>query len=478
MKASALRPSLRRELLLWLLLPLLAFVPLAAALLYGITVRPALDSLDRALSSTAVALSDTVVSHDGVVSLPLSEQTKRALLTDPFDTVRFSVSDDHGRLLDGDPELAALRPRLAAGERRFFDALLHGSAVRVAAFGAPCGRAAGEPGCPVLVAESVGKRDDAQRAVLGGVTLTSLLLAAALVTLGAGAVRRGLQPLRRLSSDIERRSLENLKAVDAAGVPLEVAPLVTALNRMLERLRVASLAQQAFLADAAHQLRTPLTLLRTESELALLEPHPPHLAPTLQRLHSGAARAARLANQLLVLARAEGSPQTTAARPLDLKLLCAEAAQDWLDPALDADIDLGFELETAWVTGHAHLLREALSNLLHNANEYAGSGARVTVRSALRDGHAVLEVEDSGPGVPAADRDRLWQRFQRGEGAVGSGSGLGLAIVRNIATLHGADVEMHDGAGGRGLCVTLRFPAVSPPPAGAPATASLAAQRQ
>ncbi len=176
-----------------------------------------------------------------------------------------------------------------------------------------------------------------------------------------------------------------------------------------------------------------------------------------------AARAARLANQLLVLARADGLSQTSAARPLDLKAVCAEAAQDWLDPALDAGLDLGFELQAAWVCGHAHLLREALGNLLHNANEYAGSGARVTVRTALRDGVAVLEVEDNGPGVPACDHERLWQRFQRGEAAVGSGSGLGLAIVRNIAALHGADVQMRAGGGGRGLCVTLRLPAVPPP---------------
>jgi len=468
MKASALRPSLRRELLLWLLLPLLLFVPLAAALLYGITVRPALDSLDRALTGSAVALSDLLVQRDGTVSLPLSEQTSRVLLTDPFDTVRYAASDRAGRLLAGDVELAALRQNLTVGEHQFFDATLHGRAVRVAALGAACGQPPGAAGCPVLVAESVSKRDAAQRAVFGGVALTSLLLAAALVTLGIAAVRRGLQPLHRLSREIEHRTLENLQPVDAAGVPQEVAPLMTALNRMLERLRVASLAQQAFLADAAHQLRTPLTLLRTESELALLEAHPPQLAPTLQRMHSGAARAARLANQLLVLARADGLTQTTASTVFDLKTLCSAAAQDWLDPALEAGVDLGFELESVWVEGHSHLLREALTNLLHNANEYAGSGARVTVRCAQRGVQAVLEVEDNGPGVPAADRDRLWQRFQRGAAGVGSGSGLGLAIVRNIAALHGAQVEMHDGSGGHGLRVTLCLAAVAPPASSVP----------
>ncbi|HET9646380.1 MAG TPA: sensor histidine kinase N-terminal domain-containing protein [Burkholderiaceae bacterium] len=454
------RNSLRRSLLLWLLLPLIVLVPLSAALMYYLSVRPALDSLDRALTGNVAALADLLSeTPEGAVSLGISEQTVKALLTDPFDTVAFAVRDPGGRLLQGDSALAALRPALARGEWLFFDAVLHGQPVRVAAYGAPCDVHEHPTSCPVLVAESVVKRSQAEQALIVGTGITLLLLAMALVLFGVVAVGRSLRPLQRLSTDIEHRSLENLQPIDAAGVPSEVAPLVAALNRLLERLRDASLAQQAFLADAAHQLRTPLTALRTESELALLEPHPPTLDATLLRLNAGAQRAARLAHQLLALARADSAAQNAAATPVDLRSLCQDAAQEWVGPALEAGIDLGFELEPAWARGRAFMLRELLANLLHNAIEYAGRGARVTVRTCVRGAQAVLEVEDNGPGIPEADRERVWGRFQRGTLAGGSGSGLGLAIVRDIAAGHGASTSMESAPGGRGLLMRIAFPA-------------------
>jgi two-component system sensor histidine kinase TctE len=457
--------SIRRALLLWLLLPLVVLVPLGAALMYRVSVAPALDSLDRALSGTAAALADLLEVRDGEVVLALSPQTARALRTDRFDTVHFAARDPRGRLLAGDADLAASQPVTASEGWQFFDTTLHGQAVRVAEFGVACGPGAGagtgQGRCSVLVAESVGKRVQAQRAVLAGAGLTLLLLAGALVGLGVIAVRRGLRPLLRLSGDIEHRSLENLQPFDATGVPDEAAPIVAALNRLLHRLRVASLAQQSFLADAAHQLRTPLATLRTESELVLLEPHPPQLEPTLQRIHASAERAARLANQLLALAAADRVALNTA--PLDLRQICTEAAEDWLRPSLLGGVDLGFDLVPAWVDGHAHLLRELLGNLLHNAIEYAGRGTSVTVRSRVADGHALLEVEDDGPGIPESERERVWERFQRGSGSTGSGSGLGLAIVRDIARRHGASTTLQPGADGYGLLVRVDFPLARPP---------------
>jgi two-component system sensor histidine kinase TctE len=447
--------SIRRSLLWWLLLPLVVLVPVAAALLYGLTVRPALDSLDRALSGTAVALANLLVDEGGRVRLTLNEQTALALRTDPYDRVWFAVTDGAGALLAGDAELAQHHAPLPARQWRFFDAQLHGEPVRVAAYGGPCGVGAS---CPVLVAESVGKRSEAQRRVLIGAALTMLLLAVALVVLGRIAVGRSLRPLLRLGRDIEHRSPENLHALDAAGVPEEAQTMVVALNHLLDRLRNASLAQQQFIADAAHQLRTPLAALQVDSELAMMEAHPPAVQATLQHLHASAARAARLAQQLLVLARAEDASHSTEREPVDLKVLCAELAQEWIRPAHTAGVDLGFELEPAMVSGRAFQLRELLGNLLHNTLEHAGRGAHVTVRCGVLEGRPVLEVEDNGPGIPGAERERVWQRFQRGPQAAGTGSGLGLAIVRHIALGHGAQAELREGAQGRGLCVRILFP--------------------
>jgi two-component system, OmpR family, sensor histidine kinase TctE len=283
------------------------------------------------------------------------------------------------------------------------------------------------------------------------------------------AARRGLAPLRQLSDQVGQRSLDDLRPLDSASTPRELHGLVAAMNRLLERVRSGSLAQQAFLADAAHQLRTPLAALKNEAELALAQDHPPGVQATLARLNAGAARAARLSSQLLALARSDSA--AAAALPseaLDWEAIATEAAQEWVPRALAVGIDLGFDLQSAPLRGRRFLLRELLANLLHNALAYAGPGAVVTVRCG-RDGQdAVLEVEDNGPGVAPEERESVFQRFQRGSaatlqpGTASEGSGLGLAIVRDIALGHGGRVELLDAGGGRGLRVRVSLPAASP----------------
>ena len=227
-------------------------------------------------------------------------------------------------------------------------------------------------------------------------------------------------------------------------------------------MRDAAARQQAFIADAAHPLRTPLTALRTEAELALLEPHPPALAPTLQRLNAASARAARLANQLLAVARAETELRKPDGMELvDLKTIAMAVAREWVPRALAAGVDLGFALDSARVICRPVLLEELLANLLHNAIEYAGRSAHVTVRTGVRDGAAFLEIEDNGPGIATADRLRVFERFNRGSAPRGAGSGLGLSIVRDIALRHAGSVELLDGTDGKGLLVRVRLPMAS-----------------
>jgi two-component system sensor histidine kinase TctE len=251
-------------------------------------------------------------------------------------------------------------------------------------------------------------------------------------------------------------------------MPSEVQPLIDAVDQLLQRVAADASQQRHFIADAAHQLRTPLTALRTETELALLEPHPPAVHATLQRVHRSAQRVARLADQLLALARTEASSREPGgAEPVDLKSVAQDAAQDWVPRALERGADLGFQLETAPVRGRRHLIGELLANLIHNALEYATGEtsdaarvARITVRTAIGEaGEALLEVEDNGPGIPAAERERVLERFYRPSGSAGSGSGLGLAIVRDIAQAHGAQVALLDGEDGTGLRVRVSFPA-------------------
>jgi two-component system sensor histidine kinase TctE len=227
---------------------------------------------------------------------------------------------------------------------------------------------------------------------------------------------------------------------------------------LFKRLVDASNAQKAFLVDAAHQLRTPLTALQTESELALLEPHPESLNNTLERLNRSASRATKLANQLLAIARADPNSQNSAEfSQINLKDIAAEAANEWSSQAFSAGIDLGFQLLTAPVYGQSILLQELLSNLIHNAIEHAGRGTQITVKTYVLEKHSILEVEDNGPGIEFEELQKVLQRFYRGRQAKGFGSGLGLAIVNDIAKIHEAELVLTTSDNGKGMLVRISF---------------------
>ena len=454
--------SLRSALLLGLLLPLAVLVPLAAALVYALALQPALDALDRALTDAAVALAQIVEVENGRAALPLGEQTARALRADLVDETVFAVGDPAGRLLGGSAALLAATPVPPVGQWRFHETRIDGKSVRVAAFGKACGASAGP--CVVAVAETLGKRDAAQRAALVAAALAGVALALPLVGLAMAAVFRALRPLGRAAALVAALGPGRLAPVDARTVPQEARDFVHAVNGLLERLAHAAAAQRAFVADAAHQLRTPLAVVRLEAEEARERCADPALGPTLERLHAAAERGARLAHQLLALASAEGAALAPAddMRPVDLATVAREGATRWLSASLAVPQDLGFELAPAIVDGHRVLLGELLENLVQNALVHAGPGARVTIRTRAGADGPVLEVEDDGRGALDVERDALWQRFRRGRDAVGDGSGLGLAIVADIARLHGAEPSLAAGASGRGWCVGVAFR--SPPP--------------
>ena len=459
------RPSIRRSLVLWLVLPLALLVPATAFLFYRLALAPALDSLDHALDGTALALERLVRQQDGELSLAVSPELDSALRADRYDDVHWAVLGPDGRMLAGDHALATLGGPPSPVDWRFFDSSYGGQPVRVALHSWNClpGSAAQ---CEARVSETLNKRQGVAQQVLAAAASAMLVEALVLAVLGWLAIARSLKPMESLSKDIEQRSPEHLGPVDRPDIPREVASLVTALNDLFARVMTASAAEKAFIADAAHQLRTPLTVLRTETELALLESHPPQLEGLLRRLHIATTRAARLANQLLSQARAEHERHNSARERFDLKQIATEAAEEWVARSVDAGVDLGFELESARIDGHGFLLREMLANLLDNAINYAGHGARITVRTGPSPDApdcAILEVEDNGPGIPPEYRERAFERFQRGN-AGGTGSGLGLSIVRDIAGHHGARAELLDGPGGVGLRVRVSFVAVDTSP--------------
>jgi two-component system sensor histidine kinase TctE len=285
-------------------------------------------------------------------------------------------------------------------------------------------------------------------------------------------VARGLAPLGRLKEAVESRNPSDLRPLSEENVPKEVKPLVMAINKLLNRLQEDRDSQKRFLSNAAHQLRTPLAGLKTQTELALRQKEQTDIKESLQHIHTSASRATRLAQQLLALARVEPSVFKNLTRErLDLNKVARDATQELVMQAIAKKIDLGFEecSSAQFIAGDRSSLHEMMFNLIENAVFYTQSGGSITVRVESDKQGPVFCVEDDGPGIPASERELVFERFYRVLGNKESGSGLGLAIAREIASAHGASIEIGDGENKRGTLVRVSFkqlldfsPAVTP----------------
>ena len=454
--------SVRVQLLRRLLPPITALLAAGAVFAYYPVIGPSRAAYDQALIDVGVALGERIRFDRGAYSLDLPEAAERVLRTDRYDRIYFRVLAPDGTGVAGDPGLAPPPARAVPSDGvAAYDDLYAGHEVRVVAVLVPC---AGKV-CTVQVAETTVKRRRLVRDIVLSSLVPTLLIAIATLVIVWFGVKRGLAPLARLSEQIKERSPRDLRPVDVGPVPEEAKPMVSALNDLLGQVEEANSNQQRFLANAAHQLRTPLAGLQAHTELALAQPVPDACRIELEQVHLATVRTARLANQLLALARAEpGGSREAGLEALDLRRIVESAADEWVHRALARDIDLGFDLAEAKVRGNEFLLREALANMVHNALEYTPAGGHVTVRTGTHqrgDGaRAVLEVEDDGPGIPPEQRAQVVQRFYRVPGTAGTGSGLGLAIVSEIAGSHGASMEIGEAAAaGHGCRVSLIFPA-------------------
>lgn len=450
-------PSLRARLLRVLLLPVAVLLGLGTTAAFVVALDAASDAYDQALVNIALALGERVHRSDGRYAFDLPGAAERALRTDQFDTIYYSVRAPDGTPLAGESELP--RAPLASVPEdgvAAYDGHFRNVKVRVVAVSIPCDGLI----CTVYVAETVRKRAQLVRNIVLSSLLPALLVTLLMLALVWFGVKRGLAPLELLSKEIRMRSARDLRPIDVSHAPDEARPLVLGINQLLDRVTQASQIQQRFLADAAHQLRTPLAGLQAHTEVALAQQPVGPVRDKLEQVHGAAVRTARLASQLLALARADpGALRRDALAAVDLRRLIEGEADEWVHRALAKDIDFGFELEPAIVVGDGFLLRECIANLVDNALEHTPRGGHVTVRSGRAADRACLEVEDSGPGIPPLEREQVFERFYRLPGATGSGSGLGLAIVREIAIAHAASIEVGDASEGRGCRMTLRFPA-------------------
>ena len=457
---EAERQSVFGEILDWMLMPLLLIWPLSVILIQGVANSIADDPYDKALAESAQAIAGLVHVRDGRVKVDIPPQARSVLQRDELDAVYFQVLGFRNELVAGEVAIRWVEPplRIDFGKAYFRDDEIHSEPVRVAyLYLQPLPDRE-----PILlqVAETRNKRNALSSRIISGVTLPQFAVIPLAVLLVWFGLSRGIAPLNRLSGAIRRRLPTDLSPIPTAGVPEEVKPVIRAFNDMMARLEQNLQAQQRFIGDAAHQMRTPLTGLKMQTELALTETDPENMRILLRQILESTDRAARLINQLLALARAEASHEKThATEKVDIEALAREATLEWLPAAMAKRIDLGFE-GTGWplqVSGNPLLLRELVVNLIDNAVKYTQDGGRVTVRARATE-FAVLEVEDNGPGIPDNERDLIFERFYRVLGNEAPGSGLGLAIVREIAELHRGSVQLKPGPDGRGTLAQAVFP--------------------
>ena len=452
--------SLKRQLLLWLLLPQLVLFWVGGALAYRVALSYAEKAIDQSLTQSVRSLARQVKPIGSGLLVDFPRAAQDIIEQDPQDRVSYMVSSPPGSFLLGNGKLPSPAPGqlIGTGETLLYNAEIDRKPMRVALLEVDYGDSTSPQRLRVQVAKSLAVQQRLTSELIADMLLPLLLLATALSILVYGGISRGLQPLTRLQAQLgERRkqALSDLSPIELTQAPREVHALAAAVNQLLGAVRRSLGQEKRFLNDAAHQLRTPLAGLISQTELALSETDPAALHSRLTKVLSGAQRSAHLVHQLLSLARNEVEVEL---QPLDLAALARDVARDWTPRALKAGVDLGYEgADHLNVAGEAMLLREALNNLIDNALNYAGPGSEVTLRVQATDNQVLLEVADNGAGLSPDDLPHVFERFWRASNQP-EGCGLGLAIVAEIAQRHGGEARAL-AAHPRGLRVQLWLPA-------------------
>ncbi|KAA1008967.1 HAMP domain-containing protein [Paraburkholderia panacisoli] len=448
--AEARPRSLFGEILDWMLAPLLLLWPMSLAVTYLVAKSIANGPFDRALETDAYVLARQIHPVNGVAELSLPDSTRDFLRADNVDSVFYQVLGTRGELVSGehDMPLPHEEDRPQPGIVEFRDDVLRGNDIRVAYTTVEFPQTPGAQPVLVQVAETLDKRSQLANDIIKGVILPQFVILPLAILLVWFGLSRGLAPLHALQAHIRARRPDDLSPLEARRAPPEIEPLVTSFNDLLTRLEQNMELQKRFIADAAHQMKTPLAGLRTQAELALRQDASEEVHRSLEQIATSSEHAARLVTQLLALARAENRMSGQIFTRVEVGDVARSAVRDWVQAALAKQMDLGYEApdEPVEVDGNPVMLREMLSNLIDNAIRYTPPGGRITVRvrhdAAARLVH--LEVEDTGLGIPVAERSRVIERFYRILGREGDGSGLGLAIVREIATMHGGELTIDD----------------------------------
>lgn len=455
--------SLLVEILDWLLAPIIVLWPLSVVITFWVANTIANIPYDGALRDSVNVIAQHVRFDGARARVALPSAASSFLRADERDSVWFQVRGTRGEVLVGDGELQEIFPQEHEKQNIVYyrDDDWHSEPVRIAYMfvyvpGQPHRRVV------IQVGETLKKRQDLANEIIAGIIVPQFFLFPLIALLVWFGLQRGTLPLDRLRQRLLSRRPYDLSPIDVREVPEEIAPLIAAFNDLMERLAQNLKAQERFIADAAHQMRTPLAGLRTQLELALRQSDPEEMRANLEGIRIGVERASHGISQLLSLARSQ-SETPPEFEPVDLNALVRDVTRSFVAQALSVRIDLGFEesASPAWTEGSPLLLRELFGNLIDNALRYTPTGGRVTVRVHAGD-FVTVEVEDNGIGIGDKERELVFERFYRVPGSQAEGTGLGLSIVRSIAALHRAAVKVSPNSTERGSVFTVVFPRLFP----------------
>lgn len=453
--------TLRRQLIAWLAAPLVVLWSISGMVDYDIAKRFVNLAYDRALLEAALDIGRNIKRGDNHIYVDLPEVALQMLESRESGRLHFLVTRTDGEYVSGNSELPRPPGEEITDRVTYYDDVFRDRAIRLVVLRQPVRAGTGQGAVYIYVGERLMVRTESAQQLLLRIMVPQAVLIFIALFLVWYAVGRGLTPLASLQRELAARSHRDLSPLPEQQVPEEVRPLIRAMNELLGRLNEALASRQRFVADAAHQLRTPVAGIKTQTELALRQTQPGDVQATLQQLHTATEQATRLVNQLLSLARAEpGAGRIQHPEPLDLVALARDGTTEWVPRAIEKNIDLGFDspLPGARIEGDPFMLREMLNNLIDNAVRYTQPGGQVTVRVTREPPGVVLSVEDNGPGIPETERARVFERFYRVLGTGAEGCGLGLAIVREIALAHGGDVSLAGSANDTGTRVRVVFP--------------------
>ena len=453
--------SLQRTLLIFILLPLGLLLIANGLLTLNQSSTTAGLVTDHNLLASARVMAQGIHVADGVTEAVISPSAIEMLASSEHDMVYYQLRAPNGSILAGQPDLASDKTHIDSDEAVYADSIFRGQKIRIVQVRQQVvGQAA--PGfATVTVGQTLAARDKLIRDLWVTSLMQQGLLVVAAAFLAWIGLKRGLAPLNRLRTAMSERRTGALTPLEAPQAPVEVQPLVTSLNDYIARLSLLMETQRRFVANAAHQLRTPLTLLKTQATFGLREETTTGKDEALNAVTTSLDYLTRLTNQLLVLARAEPGTNHGARVDIDLVPIVRKLMEDFAPVALDRNIDLGIELGDAKVMVHGNptLLRELMSNLIDNALRYSFTEGVVTVKLSALGTTVIFTVEDSGPGIPPGERDKVFERFYRVHGAISEGSGLGLAIVAEIVASHDGGVALREPESGKGLIVEVTLPA-------------------